>query len=131
MKDLFGALKWYDLVPDQTHVFVTAGYGNFASVGPPAKGTQARFATNDYVTAALTPDGSLGMAYLPQGGTITVAMSKLQDAVTARWFDPSANTFAPIAASPFSNTGTQQFTTPGNNGAGDPDWVLLLETKSK
>ena len=79
------------------------------------------------MTAALTPDGSLGMAYLPQGGTITVAMTKLQNDVSARWFDPSANTFLAIAGSPFSNTGTHQFTAPGKNRAGDPDWVLLLE----
>jgi hypothetical protein len=120
MKNLFGARKWYNLVPDQTHAFVTAGYGSFVSSG--------LFTGNDYVTAALTPDGSLGMAYLPQGGTITVAMAKLQNPVTARWFDPSANTFTAIAGSPFSNAGTQRFISPGKNSAGDTDWVLVLET---
>jgi hypothetical protein len=67
------------------------------------------------------------MAYLPQGGIVTVAMTKFRNTVTARWFDPSANTFTTIAGSPFSNTGTQDFTSPGSNSAGDPDWVLLLE----
>ena len=128
MENLFGARKWYNLVPDQTHAFVTAGYGSFVSSSPPATTTSGRFAGNDYVTAAVTPDGSLGMAYLPQGGTITVAMTKLQNTITARWFDPGANTFRAIVGSPFSNTGTQQFTSPGNNSAGDPDWVLVLET---
>jgi hypothetical protein len=120
MENLFGARKWYDLVPDQRHTFVTAGYGRFVSSG--------LFTGNDYVAAALTPDGSLGMAYLPQGGTITVAMTKLQNSIIARWFDPSANTFEAIAGSPFSNSGTQQFTSPGKNNAGDPDWVLVVET---
>ena len=55
-------------------------------------------------------------------------MTNLQNTITARWFDPSANTFTTIAGSPFSNTGTQNFTSPGNNSAGDPDWVLVLET---
>ena len=100
--------------------------GRFISV-PPLHALAQRFAGNDYVTAALTPDGSLGMAYLPQGGTITVAMSKLQNGVTARWFDPSANTFRAIAGSPFSNAGTQPFTAPGKNSSGEPDWVLVLE----
>ncbi len=127
LKELFNARKWYELVPDQQHAFVTAGYGKFISVGPPAKTPGGRFATNDYVTAALTPDGSLGMAYLPQGGTITVAMSRLQNGITARWFDPTANTFQDVPGSPFSNAGTQQFTTPGKNRAGEPDWVLVLE----
>jgi hypothetical protein len=131
MKDLFSTRKWYELVPDQAHTFVTDGYGRFISLGPPATRPGGRFASNDYVTAALTPDGSLGMAYLPQGGTITVAMTRLQKGVTARWFDPTANTFSDIAGSPFSNTGTQQFTTPGKNGAGDPDWVLVVERTAK
>ena len=120
MEGLFGARRWYDLVPDQTHAFVTAGYGSFASTGS--------ITANDYVTAALTPDGSLGMAYLPQGGTITVAMTRLRNPIIARWFDPSANTFAAIAGSPFPNAGARSFVPPGRNSAGDPDWVLVMET---
>ena len=100
---------------------------SYVSTGPPATATTARFADNDYVTAAVTPDGTLGMAYLPQGGTITVAMSKLQNGITARWFDPTDDAFQAIAGSPFSNQGTHEFATPGKNGAGDPDWVLVLE----
>ena len=120
MENLFKARKWYDLVPDQKHTFVTAGYGRFISTGPPATPTQARFADNNYVTAALTPDGTLGMAYLPQGGTITVAMSQLQKDITARWFDPTDNTFKAIAGSPFANRGSHRFISPGKNSAGDP-----------
>jgi hypothetical protein len=127
MKNLFAARKWYDLVPDQKHTFVTAGYGRFITNGPPATPAHPRFADNNYVTAALTPDGTLGMAYLPQGGTITVAMSKLQKGINARWFDPADNTFHAIAGSPFSNRGKHRFTPPGKNSAGDPDWVLVLE----
>jgi hypothetical protein len=128
LKDLFAAHKWYHLVPDQARAFVTAGYGHFVSIAAAAKPPRGRIAGNDYVTAALTPDGTLGMAYLPQGGTITVDMRKLQKDVIARWFDPSANSFQAIAGSPFANTGTQPFTAPGKNSAGEPDWVLVLET---
>jgi hypothetical protein len=117
--NLFGSRAWYNLVPDQGHAFVTGGYGSFV--------TNGLFTGNNYVTSAVTPDGLLGMAYLPQGGTITVAMTKLQNSIIARWFDPSTNTFTAIAGSPFSNTGSQSFTPPGNNSAGDPDWVLVLE----
>jgi len=120
MANLFGSRSWYNLVPDQAHTFVTGGYGSYVSTG--------LIAGNNYVTAAVTPDGTLGMAYLPQGGTITVAMSKFRNNVSARWFDPSANTFTTITNSPFSNTNTQNFTSPGTNGAGNPDWVLVLET---
>jgi hypothetical protein len=134
MVQLFGSRRWYDLVPDQTHTFVTGGYGAFAN-GTAGNGSgQGRnllFAGNDFVTAAVTPDGSLGMAYLPQGGTITVAMTNLQNHVSARWLDPAGNTFTNIAGSPFSNTGNQNFTSPGANRAGDRDWVLVLETGPK
>jgi hypothetical protein len=119
MANLFGSRPWYKLVPDQNHVFVTGGYGQFITGG--------LIDGNNYVTSAVTHDGLLGMAYLPQGGIVTVAMTKFRNTVTARWFDPSANTFTTIAGSPFSNTGTQDFTSPGSNSAGDPDWVLLLE----
>lgn len=127
MENLFRSRKWFELVPDQAHTFVTAGYGTFVSV-PASHAIVQRFAGNDYVTAALTHDGSLGIAYLPQGGTTTVDMSRLRNRISARWFDPCANSFRASANSPFSNTGTQQFTAPGKNSAGDPDWVLVLET---
>lgn len=127
MVNLFKSRQWYDLVPDQKHTFVTSGYGHFISTGPAATATTARFANNNYVTAALTKDGSLGMAYLPQGGTITVAMNKLKNNITARWFDPTDNAFRSITGSPFSNRGTHRFTTPGTNSVGAPDWVLVLE----
>lgn len=131
MAKLFGSRAWYNLVPDQTHTFMTGGYGSFTNGipgGGSGQGINVLFTGNNYVTAALTPDGSLGMAYLPQGGSITVAMTNLQNAISARWFDPSANSFRNIAGSPFTNIGTQTFTSPGSNFAGDPDWVLVLET---
>jgi hypothetical protein len=136
MAGLFGSRSWYNLVPDQGHTFVTDGYGSFTngvsgdgyvSGNGYYGGANVLFTGNNYVTAALTPDGSLGMAYLPQGGTIAVNMTKLSGAVTARWYDPAAGTYSAISGSPFGNTGTQNFTSPGNNSDGDPDWVLILE----
>jgi chitodextrinase len=112
---LFEPRAWYDLVPDGTHTTVTAGWGTFGDW--------------DYVTAARTPNGKLALAYLPNGGTITVDMSQLSGPVTARWYDPASGAFTAIAGSPFPNSGSRDFTTPGNNsdGAGNPDWVLVLE----
>jgi hypothetical protein len=54
-------------------------------------------------------------------------MTQLSNTATARWFDPTSGTYATIPGSPFANTGTQEFTPPGSNAAGDPDWVLTLE----
>jgi hypothetical protein len=116
---LFSNRQWYNLVPDQHHTLVTAGYGTFASNAPIPR--------DNYATAALTPNGSLGMVYLPTLRTITVNMAKLAGPTTARWYDPTSGTYAPAAASAVPNAGTSRFTPPGNNGAGDGDWVLVLE----
>jgi hypothetical protein len=101
---------------------VTAGYGTFSSTGS--------LGSNDYLTAARTPDGSLVMAYMPTIRTITVDMSNLSGSATAQWYDPSNGTYTAIAGSPFANTGTQRFTPPGNNSDGAGDWVLVLETSA-
>src|SRR5207237_8064195 len=85
--------------------------------------------TSDYVTAARTPDGSLVMAYLPTRRTVTVDLSKLSGTTTARWYDPSNGEYKSIDGSPLPNSGKRNFIPPGNNGDGDGDWVLVLETK--
>src|SRR5690349_14087866 len=48
--------------------------------------------------------------------------------LTARWYDPSRGTFAHVEGSPLANTGKRKFTPSGNNGDGDGDWILVLET---
>jgi len=121
MKEFFTSYAWYNLVPDQDHSLVTAGYGTYADSGP--------IHTNDYVTAAVTGDGSLAMAYLPTTGTITVAMSRLAGPAVARWFDPSNGAYSMIGT--FANTGTQQFTPTGPNQDGDGDWVLTFSLIGK
>jgi chitodextrinase len=115
---LFAPREWYNLVPDQNHAVVTAGYGTFSSTGS--------IGANNYLTAASTPDGALVVAYMPTIRTITVNMSKLSAAVRAQWYDPTSGTYSSIAGSPFSNTGKRQFTPPGNNNGGLGDWVLVL-----
>jgi hypothetical protein len=122
MKDLFASRSWYNLVPDQNHTVVTAGYGTFTTSGS--------LGSNDYLTSARSPDGSLVMAYMPNFRTVTVDMSELSGPVTAQWFDPTNNTYVPISSSAIPNSGLKQFTPPGANSAGDSDWVLVLETAS-
>ena len=115
---LFGPRKWFNLVPDQSHTFVTAGFGTY----------DANNAASDFLTAALTPDGTLGIAYMPTSRVITVNLSKFSAPVTARWYDPANGTFTSIAGSPFANSGSRQFSPPGANADGDGDWLLVLET---
>lgn len=120
LKALFEPRAWFNLVPDQNHVLVTAGYGTYSSSG--------YVEDNSYLTAARTPDGSLAMAYAPTTRDFTVDLSQMGAPVTARWYDPSAGTYGSVAGSPFPNAGSQVFSTPGANADGDGDWVLVLET---
>ena len=122
---LFVPRPWYRLVPDQQHKVVTAGYGTFDAT---TTAGNRYVMTSDYVTAARVPDGSLVMAYLPSRRPVTVDMSRLAGPATARWYDPSRGTYTAVQGSPLPNTGKREFTPPGNNGDGDGDWVLVLET---
>ena len=140
MKNLFAPRKWFDLVPDQSHTVVTAGYHSLAGnigkwwrysshipVGHIKELLGGSIDTNTYATAARTSDGSLAIAYLPTIRTITVDMSKLAGPTTARWFDPTDGSYADLSDLPFANSGSRELTPPGNNAQGDGDWVLLLE----
>jgi hypothetical protein len=115
---LLAPRAWYALVPDQAHTVVTAGYGTFATSGSVSR--------NDYATAARTSDGTLVLAYMPTLRTLTVQLSQLSAPVTARWYDPTTGAYS-LIASGILNVGAQAFTPPGPNGAGDGDWVLVLE----
>jgi Protein of unknown function (DUF4038)/Putative collagen-binding domain of a collagenase len=111
--------KWYDLVPSGQ-----GGMKNLVTAGGGSGGGSNATA----VSASATPDGTLLIAYVPPAhtGSVTIDMTALSGSVTARWFDPTRGTYTAISGSPFANTGTRAFTTPGNNGAGQADWVLVL-----
>jgi hypothetical protein len=113
LTNLFTPRRWYNLVPDQTHTVVTAGYGTFKQ--------------QDYVTAAQTPDGALAMAYVPSARTLIVDLATMSGPTTARWYDPTDGSLVAIEGSPFANTGPLAFAPPGANADGDADWVLVLE----
>jgi hypothetical protein len=118
---LLAPRRWYDLVPDQDHSLVVAGYGTYSTAG----GVN----DNDYVAAARTADGRLAVAYLPSERTIQVDMGTLSGPVEARWYDPASGSYRAIDGAPLPNTGVRAFQTPGKNSDGDGDWVLVLEAR--
>jgi hypothetical protein len=113
IRKLLEPRPWWRLVPDRQHDLVTGGYGQWKQA--------------DYVAAARAEDGSLAVAYLPNGGTIQVAMNRCAGPVTAAWFDPTSGRSESVEGSPFANEGNRRFTPPSTNAAGDKDWVLVLE----
>jgi hypothetical protein len=118
---LFNSIPWWNLIPDQNHQIVTAGYGTY-------NGENADLPIADYATTAWVPDGSLAVVYDQPGNALTVNLANFSQPVTAAWYDPSNGTFVAIPGSPFPNSGQQVFTPLGSNQDGDPDWVLVLET---
>jgi hypothetical protein len=78
------------------------------------------------VAAAITPDGTLGIAYLPTATTVNVDLSKFSGPVTAQWIDPSTGIATKIADSPLAPTGSRAFASPGHTADGQNDWVLLF-----
>ena len=151
VKNLFVSRKWYDLVPDQTHTVVTAGYDRFSCIvgkfvayaGKDQDSLISKafrviqkysgigsITSNTCATAARTSDGSLVMVYMPTIRTITVDMSKLTGTTTARWYDPTSGEYADVKGSPFANEGSRQFMPSGANKSGEGDWVLVLEAQT-
>ena len=120
---LFVGLAWWNLVPDQRHQIVTAGYGIFRS-----NATDLHNST--YATTAWIPDGSASITFAPVSTTLTVATYKFNGPITARWMDPTNGAFTVVQGSPFPNSGTRDFSTPGVNSEGSNDWVLVLATSA-
>ncbi len=118
-KQFFQSFGWQNLVPDSSNVVCTAGFGTATGNGT------GNIETDNYCTTARIADGSKVITYSPEGATLTIAMTAMRGTTTARWFDPTNGAYTAIGSYP--NTGTQNFTTPGNNNAGNPDWVLRLD----
>ena len=120
LDNLLESNEWYNLVPDIKNTFVTAGYGTSNS-------SDYVITNSTFVLGASTPDGALGIVYIPNRTTITVAMSLFTNTVVAQWYDPGNGSYSAVTGSPFSNIGTKTFTPAPTNSLGDTDWVLLLK----
>ncbi len=118
----FTALPWQNLIPDQNHKVVISGLGSYGD-------WKTKVSLSTYSTAAMTPNGSLVIVYMPTARTLTINMASLNGLVVGKWFDPTDGAYMPIPGGPFLNTGAQQFTPPGKNHDGDSDWVLLLSAE--
>jgi Protein of unknown function (DUF4038)/Putative collagen-binding domain of a collagenase len=117
---LFSSVDWWKLVPDQNHQVVTAGFGTYDA-------SNLNLPLANYTTTAWITDGSVALSYDPAGLPLTVNLANFSGPVSAAWYDPSNGTFTPVAGSPFTNSGSRSFPTPGVNHDGDTDWVLALE----
>ena len=115
IRRLMETLPWQCLVPDERHEWITDGYGTFKQ--------------GDYVTGSRTNMGDAAVAYIPSSRTVAVNLSTLSKKCKAFWYDPTNGESHPIEGSPFSNSGTYKFSTPGKNNAGDTDWALVVKSQ--
>jgi hypothetical protein len=56
-------------------------------------------------------------------------MGRFAGAVRAHWYDPTRGVYSAVSGSPFPNAKAVDFASPGKNGDGDSDWVLVLTTR--
>ena len=108
--NLFKAIDWYNLIPDNQNEMIVDGSGPINSI--------------DYVSGAVSKDGNLGVIYFPSFKKITVDLSVFSQArIAAYWINPSNGNKLFIRFYP--NRGLEKFTPPYMN-----DWVLLLSGTS-
>jgi hypothetical protein len=120
LNGLVRSLPWQALVP--------SGLGGMRTLVTSGGGSSAG---SDFVAAAATADGTVLVAYVPPTGTIprsfTVDMGALAGAGRARWWNPTTAAYTDIGSS-LPNSGSRTFTTPGDNGTAQNDWVLVLDS---
>jgi hypothetical protein len=81
-----------------------------------------------HVAAVRTDDLRGALLYFPSGTATTLDLSNFAGPVKARWFDPTTGRDQPAADSPFAPVAAHEVAPPSRNAAGDPDWVLVLES---
>jgi hypothetical protein len=114
MLEFIHGFEWWTLVPDHGNRTLIGGQGHYM-------GDQG----DDYALAARTRDGRMMVAYTPVTHDLEIDLSRLSGPAKARWFNPVTGLFSEIGSVP--NEGTRRFRSPGDNGTGREDWVLVIE----
>lgn len=108
---LFGTLPWWLLEPDTDKALLS----RTLHIG------------QDRAVAATASDGSFALCYLPSQRTVTLNLARLRGPrLRASWYDPTMGRFADIDQADLGATENAVLRTPGPNGSGSTDWVLLL-----
>jgi Protein of unknown function (DUF4038)/Putative collagen-binding domain of a collagenase len=120
---LLDTLPWQALVP--------SGLAGMRQLVLSAGGTPGE---KDEVVAAATPDGQALVAYVPPGTgggnrSFILDVRALAGPADARFYNPWTGAWLPIGRVP--TEAPRWFTTPGDNGSGYDDWVLVLQRPAK
>jgi Protein of unknown function (DUF4038)/Putative collagen-binding domain of a collagenase len=115
LNEFIRSVKWWELVPSELSgmkKLVIAGGGTDTAA--------------DYIAAACTRTRDLLIAYVPPAhrDEFTIDLSALDGPCQASWFDPTSGVYTSISEE--LNGTSKEFTAPGNNFAGERDWVLVI-----
>jgi hypothetical protein len=112
LRNVFASLPWHRLVPDLDGALIPEGRGEGIAEA----------------TAAITDDRTLAVVYVPSTGTarrpLTLDLSAFPGPIAARWYNPTDGRLTDL---PASAPGRVALSTPGDNGTGTNDWLLLLQ----
>lgn len=107
-------LPWPDLVPDLQDTIIKSGAGEGAN----------------RALAARLPDGTLTVIYIPADGQgareLILDLSGIARPARVHWFNPAQDSAAVEQAGVPGDQSRRVFRTPGDNGTGANDWVLIL-----
>jgi len=107
MQKIVSGLEWWRLQPDTSN-----------RLAPP----------HEDVSVALTDDGSAALLYFRWPEPLQLNLDVFDGPmVQAKWIDPTTGTSREVQGSPFKPL-RRTITPPGENGAGDGDWLLHLTT---
>jgi hypothetical protein len=126
---LFNSISWWMHQPSGTaSVSAHGGSGSSAYCGRLLI-TTTNTQDDSLIAASIASDGSSLLAYVPPTGTGTTTFSvdlrSMRGTSIARWFNVATGAYTAISS--YANSlSAQSFTTPGNNGTGTNDWVLVL-----
>lgn len=119
-KQLYSVARPDLLTPDFDHSVVTAGYGTDGG--------------SDYAPALWRSNGGRLVCYIPTSRNVTVNMSKIRGGASGspaglgncfwEWVDPTNGASSGVQT--IAASGSNTFTGPGNNAAGDGDWLLNI-----
>ncbi|MHC4071474.1 MAG: apiosidase-like domain-containing protein [Planctomycetota bacterium] len=105
LHQFFRSIEWWELVPSPELL-----------AQQPGKKDASKF-----VAAARSKAGDLAVAYLPEGGSVTLKTESLKKGLTARWYHPRTGGWLDAGKIEKSS---QTFKTADRN-----DWILLVKEK--
>jgi hypothetical protein len=129
---LFQSVPWYRMKPSGTASVSPHGSSGSSSYCGRVLIVSGGGSGGSLITSCLSDDGNFLLAYVPSTGTGTTTFSVDCRSLSAgskpaRWYNLTTSIFQHASPAAVDNSlSAQSFTTPGNNGTGTNDWMLVI-----